>query len=142
MARMRVVAFVAVVVALMAGCGPKSVEAVVVDTPREEWRESVTLRYENRDTLLVANVGVVARVENAQAEESMTLSVECQAPSGAHFRSDVVLTPEEGQRGGSFREFRGAWVEGAEFAESGDYLFRVTPTEGLKGVWNVGITVE
>lgn len=142
MARVREVVFVSMMVALMVGCCPRSVEAIVADTPREAWRESVTLRYVSTDTLLVANVGVVARVESAKAEECMTLSIECQAPSGAHFESEVTLTPEEEQRGGSFREFRCAWVESAQFAESGDYLFRVTPTEMLDGVWNVGITIE
>lgn len=139
---MRVVAFVTLMVALMVGCSPQSVEAIVVDTPREAWRESVTLRHDNTDTLLVANVGVIARVESAKAEECMTLSIECQAPSGAHFESEVTLTPEEKQAGGSFREFRCAWVESAQFAERGDYLFRVTPTEMLDGVWTVGITIE
>lgn len=137
-----------VVVALLAllavGCSPQPVGAIVVDAPREEWRngEELSLRYDNRDTLSLYNLGVVARLESSVAKESMTLVVGCVSPSGESYHSEVVLQAEEAQRGGSLRGYSAPWIEDAALAESGEYLFSIAPKEDLQGVWNVGVTIE
>ena len=141
---MRLGVVVALVALLSEGCSPQPVGAIVTDAPREEWHEgeSLSLGHDNLDTLTLYNLGVVARVEVASAKESMTLVVGCASPSGASYRSEVVLLAEKGQRGGSFKEYRGRWIEQATLAERGEYIFSVTPKEELQGVWNVGVTIE
>lgn len=140
----RVGVVVALLALMVAGCSPRPVDAIVADAPREGWHEgkNLSLGYNNSDTIAPYNLGVVARVESASAKESISLVVGCTSPSGVSYQSEVVLTAEEGQRGGSLKEYRGRWIEQATFAESGEYTFSLTPVESLQGVWNVGVTIE
>lgn len=132
-------------IALLAtACVERPVGAVVVDTPRVVWGagESVGVAYENGDTTALYNVGVVLRREAAEAVEGVALAVEVVSPSGVRFASPVVIPAVERHSGGSFAESSGEWVESARFGEVGEYLFTLTPTKDLKGVWTAGVKVE
>lgn len=136
--------FIAIVALLAVACSERPVGAVVTDTPRTEWsaEEVAELCYTNNDTLSLHNLAVVARWEAAHAEEALPLRIEVQSPSGATFGGEVVLTPSDKHRGGSFVEFSAAWIEDACFVEVGDYRFLLTPCQPTDGVWNVGVRVD
>ena len=125
-------------------CSPKPIGAVVADTPRVEWQagEQVELRYENGDTLNLKSVGVVARWEVGSAESVLPLRITAQSPSGVCYEGEVVLLPTERHKGGSFVEFSTEWIEDALLGESGDYLFTLSPTRTLGGVWTVGVKID
>ncbi len=130
---------------MLAACSERPVGAVVADTPRDVWHagEEVELRYESCDTLSLYDLSIVVRREaNRASEGSVSVRVQCTSPSGVDFESPVVILPEERHRGGSFAENLGEWIRGARFAEEGDYLFTITPTSDLQGVWSVGVKVE
>ncbi len=135
---------IAIVALLAVACSERPVGAVAADTPRTEWsaEEAVELCYTNNDTLSLHNLAVVARWEAAHAEKALPLRIEVQSPSGATFGGDVVLTPSDKHRGGSFVEFSAAWIEDARFVELGDYHFWIAPSQPTDGVWNVGVKVD
>lgn len=135
---------IAVVAMLTVACSERPVGAVVTDTPREVWHEgeSVELSYDNRDTLSLFTLGVVARREVSYGGVALPLTVAVTAPSGLHFAGEVVLLPNDKHRGGSFVELRAAWISEARLGEEGTYRFRITPQSPLQGVWTVGVSVE
>lgn len=126
------------------GCSERPVGAVVADTSRTLWRagEGIELRYENHDTLAHYDLSVVVRREASRAEGAMPLMVRCTSPSGVSFESFVVVTPVERHAGGSFEEPSVLWVTDAQLHEEGDYLFTITPTSDLRGVWSVGVELK
>lgn len=140
---MRRLLLIMLIAFLATACAERPVGAVVVDTPRVLWGagEGVSVAYECDDTTALYNVGVVLRREAAEAEEGVTLAVEVVSPSGVRFASPVVLPAVERHSGGSFAESSGEWVESARFGEMGEYIFTLTPTKDLKGVWTAGVKI-
>jgi hypothetical protein len=47
----------------------------------------------------------------------------------------------ERHSGGSYAESAGEWVESARFDQMGEYVFTLTPTKDLKGVWTAGVKI-
>ena len=135
---------IAIVALLAVACSERPVGAVAADTPRTEWsaEEVAELCYTNSDTLSHYNLAVVARWEAAHSGEVLPLRIEVQSPSGATFGGEVVLTPSDKHRGGSFVEFSAAWIEDARFVESGDYHFWIAPCQPARGVWSIGVRLD
>lgn len=136
---------IVVAVAMLAvGCSERPVGAVMTDTPRDLWQmgESVSVVYENSDTLTRHTLGVVVRQEASRMEGAITLLVRCISPSGVSFESPVVVPAEERHSGGSFAESAGEWVNDARFEEQGEYTFTLTPTSDLRGVWMAGVELK
>lgn len=139
----RIWAIVAVMVSMVA-CEERPVGAVVADTPRDGWSagEVVEMRYDNCDSLTLYDVGVVARRQVNDHNGAIPLTVAVTSPSGATYKSEVVLVPNGRSKGGSFVELSAGWIEDARLGEIGDYTFTLTPTTNLKGVWTAGVVVE
>ncbi len=134
--------FIVVIALLSVACGERPVGATVADTPRTGWCNAVEVCYENSDTLSFHNLAVVVRCEAAHIQELLPLRIEAQSPSGVNYTGEVVLTPSDRHRGGSFVELSAGWIEGARLGEVGDYTFTLTPQQPTDGVWSAGVTIN
>ncbi len=136
----RVAAAVAMMLVAVA-CTVKPVDSTVVDTPRSGWSEPVELLC-SADSTALHTIGVVLQMESKSVDGPIELRIGCTSPSGVSLGDTLRVGPARRSNGGSFTRIEGDWIEGARFAEQGDYSFTIEPLEPLDGVWMVGITIR
>lgn len=136
----RVAAAVAMMLVAVA-CTVKPVDSTVVDTPRSGWSEPVELLC-SADSTALHTIGVVLQMESKSVDGPIGLRICCTSPSGVSLGDTLRVGPARRSNGGSFTRIEGDWIEGARFAEQGDYSFTIEPLEPLDGVWMVGITIR
>ena len=125
-----------------AGC-LSSHRAVVADVDPLEWRDGVQVRFTNADTLSECDLRFVVRYDAAFAGDPVDLEVTTVAPDSLRLTETFALrlAPSHGHSP-LLRDTAVLYRRRAVLRREGEYRMTIRPSEPVRGIEAVGITIE
>lgn len=107
------------------------------------WDKSVSILYDNADTLSLCNISVALRYNSDFAADTLSVMVQVSLPDAYQSCEKVTLCLD--------RPYKAAAVTGSELTsyrrgccldQRGYYIFTITPCSAVKGIEAVGIGID
>lgn len=129
---------------MFAACGTEPCRVVMTDVDSGRWEESVTVVYENADTVSLYDMSVVLRVTPGFDMWQLPLDMEILSPDSMRMREQLTLATADAEPSpvSYGREVEFPYRRRVRLHSQGGYTVNITPRTPVAGVESAGVTFQ